>query len=70
MKWDFPNSPWWQYVQSLERLDEDYKLKKDALRATLKEAQKRCKHSKTTYHPDASGNNDSYVECDNCGASI
>lgn len=28
---------------------------------------KLCKHEKTTYYPDASGNNDSCFTCDYCG---
>lgn len=32
----------------------------------LKELQKACKHQLTTYHPDPSGNNDSWYECDIC----
>lgn len=70
MKWDFASSPWWTYVGALEALDAEYKTKKDALKASLREAQKQCKHEKTTYHPDPSGNNDSYTECDYCGAEI
>lgn len=70
MKWDFPNSPWWIYVDALEKLDAEYKAKKDALRQTLREAQAKCDHHKTTYHPDPSGNNDSYTECDICGAEV
>ncbi len=30
--------------------------------------QKECLHISTTYHPDASGNNDSHTECNHCGA--
>lgn len=32
----------------------------------LKEAQTRCKHWSRTYHPDPSGNSDSFYECDTC----
>jgi len=70
MKYDFPNSPYWQYVDAVEALDKEYKTKRDALKATLKEAQAKCDHPKTTYHPDPSGNNDSYTECDVCGKEI
>ncbi len=70
MKWDFPNSPWWIYVDALEKLDAEYKAKRDALKQTLREAQAKCDHPKTTYHPDPSGNNDSYTECDVCGKEI
>lgn len=29
--------------------------------------QKKCAHWSKTYHPDPSGNNDSYYECESCG---
>jgi hypothetical protein len=29
-----------------------------------------CCHYSTTYHPDASGNNDSFETCDVCGAEL
>ncbi len=32
--------------------------------------QKNCPHWSKSYHPDPSGNNDSYYECDTCGAYI
>lgn len=70
MKWDFPNSPWWEYVEAVEALDRDYKAKKEVLKATLREAQKKCGPPQTTFHPDPSGNNDSYTECDFCGKEI
>lgn len=31
--------------------------------------QEQCKHVHTTYTPDASGNNDSSTDCDDCGAT-
>jgi hypothetical protein len=70
MKYDFPNSPYWKYVEAVEALDKDYKIKKDLLKEKLREAQKKCDHPVTTYHPDPSGNNDSYTECDVCGKEI
>lgn len=36
----------------------------------LKEAQKKCPHKETVYHPDPSGNNDSWHECTRCGDSL
>lgn len=33
----------------------------------LRAEQKQCKHESTTYHPDASGNNDWEDECNLCG---
>ena len=32
--------------------------------------QKKCKHEETVYHPDPSGNKDSWTECDICGLSV
>ena len=70
MKYDFPDSPWWQYVSALEALDAEYKAKRDHLREVLRGYQAKCDHPKTTYHPDPSGNNDSYTECDVCGMEL
>jgi len=36
----------------------------------LVEERKKCKHKETKFHPDASGNNDSYYECINCGKKV
>lgn len=36
----------------------------------LQAFQKMCKHPLTNYYPDPSGNNDSYTECDICGAEV
>lgn len=33
----------------------------------LKAVQERCPHVNTNYTPDASGNNDSFTNCDDCG---
>lgn len=70
MKYDFPNSPWWQYISAVETLDKEYNAKKLGLKIILKEAQAKCNHPRTTYHPDPSGNNDSYIECDVCGKEL
>jgi len=70
MKWNFPDSPYLQYLEAIEALEQEYKEKREALKATLREAQKKCTHPHTTYHPDPSGNNDSYTECDICGAIL
>ena len=70
MKYDFPDSPWWQYVGALEKLDAEYSARREILRQNLRAAQAVCEHPKTTYHPDPSGNNDSYTECDVCGQEL
>ncbi|HNV97497.1 MAG TPA: hypothetical protein PKL13_04330 [bacterium] len=70
MKIDFPNSPYWQYINALEALDKEYQSKKQALLNTLKEAQNNCSHPSTTSFPDPSGNQDSSTECDICGKEL
>lgn len=36
----------------------------------IKDLRKKCKHEVTKYHPDASGNNDSWTECLICGTTL
>lgn len=36
----------------------------------LKEVRNECLHWQTTYTPDASGNNDSSIDCDICGFEL
>ena len=36
-------------------------------REAVEKLQKICPHHDITYHPDASGNSDSYEECNTCG---
>ena len=48
-----------QHENTLKMLDEDL----DSVRA-------RCPHLETIYHPDASGNNDSWDECNLCGMDV
>ncbi len=68
MSWfEDEKSPYSQYVMAIEALDEEYKAKRAAIKAKLRDAQQKCTHSKTTYYPDPSGNNDSYWQCDLCG---
>jgi len=69
-KYDFPDSPWWQYTDALEKLDKKYKAKKEILKQKLLEEQEKCPHKSITFHPDPSGNNDSYYECNRCGKEI
>ena len=69
-KWHYPNSPYANYRRALEILETDYILKQKALLTELREAQKICLHEHSTYFPDASGNNDSWTECDECGKTL
>lgn len=41
--------------------------KVNELNAKIKDWQVGCRHWDRTYHPDPSGNNDSYQECNACG---
>jgi hypothetical protein len=59
-----------KYQKGLAKLKEEYSLGEQILYYSLKKAQMECQHGKTTYHPDPSGNNDSYTECDLCGKEI
>lgn len=36
----------------------------------MKELQERCPHKETRYFPDASGNNDSWIECVDCNKEL
>jgi len=40
------------------------------LRERCAKATKDCDHPIKTFHPDPSGNNDSYYECDICGVEL
>lgn len=40
------------------------------VRTELKDLQDQCPHINTKYYPDASGNNDSSTECQDCGAEL
>jgi hypothetical protein len=42
------------------------KVVKD-LKTNIKDYQKKCQHWTRTYHPDPSGNSDSFYECNICG---
>jgi hypothetical protein len=63
--------------RDLKMLDRAEQEAIDAHEAKLREIYGRrqhiqcaCTHPSTTYHPDASGNNDSHTECDICGVEI
>jgi len=42
----------------------------DTLKVRLMKHQNKCKHKNTKHVPDASGNNDSYDECLDCGKEL
>ena len=52
---------------SMERERVRHQKKMAALQNKIIVFQSFCSHPKTTYHPDASGNNDYSYVCDDCG---
>lgn len=60
------NTLWREINTENERHNEAVKHLQDGIR----KMQGMCKHQDTTYHPDPSGNNDSYTECNICGKSL
>jgi len=48
-------------------IQEKHKKELEPLNKEIKEFKAKCKHWKTVYVPDASGNNDWYIECYSCG---
>jgi hypothetical protein len=48
----------------------NYEKKIKDLKDNIKDWQKKCQHWTRTYHPDPSGNNDSYYSCDICGKEL
>ncbi len=55
---------------NLLALQKKFNAEKDMLRNDQREAWKLCDHPIKTYHPDASGNNDSWYECEVCGKEL
>jgi uncharacterized coiled-coil DUF342 family protein len=61
-------------IRSLEKekckAKADFDIKIDIINSQIKSIKEECVHELTTYYPDASGNNDSFYECDICGKEI
>lgn len=57
---------WWKIEDLKAKALEDYSNRLRELGKALKDLQARCEHKSVSYHGDASGNNDSYNECDTC----
>ena len=56
-----------------ETIREEEKKHEEKIISLKKEIQairKTCSHKETKYHPDASGNNDSWRSCIECGAEV
>lgn len=54
----------------LRSLENVFKVDKEKIHAKMKEVQGKCIHAARTYHPDPSGNSDSYYECNICGKEL
>lgn len=48
-------------------LDIVCKQEQQQIKEEIKRLQEKCPHPKWQHHPDASGNNDSWNECEVCG---
>ena len=55
---------------SIRRLLEERDDQIKVLEEEMKKMQAECKHQVTHYHPDPSGNSDSWTECVICGKSL
>ena len=56
--------------KELLRIKEELKQRQNNVQRELRQLQSDCKHECTTFHPDASGNNDSFTNCDICGDEV
>lgn len=52
--------------QRRAKLEAKFKGDREALDKEVLELRARCSHEQHTYHPDPSGNNDSFYSCDAC----
>lgn len=63
-----------RHVRHLQKEEESIRARCEKelsdIQCNLCQIQESCTHPCTTYHPDASGNNDSMTECDICGVEL
>lgn len=59
-----------KYQADLVNLEKLHKEERRKIMEEIKVVQNGCPHLARTYYPDPSGNNDSYTECDHCGATV
>jgi chromatin segregation and condensation protein Rec8/ScpA/Scc1 (kleisin family) len=52
--------------REIEEENKKHEAKIKDVKQRMTALQERCKHWSKTYHPDPSGNSDSYYECDIC----
>jgi hypothetical protein len=55
---------------ALEKAEDDHQKRVLAIHEKIVRKREVCPHYTTTYHPDPSGNNDSWRECDICGKDL
>ena len=60
-------SEYWAYQKSLNSEKDRSNAEMKRLNAEYAKKQADCPHWLTKYYPDASGNNDSWTECEMCG---
>ncbi len=58
------------YVKKVIKESKIHKEILHQLEVVLLAKQKKCKHKNIIFCPDASGNNDNYYECINCGKEL
>lgn len=54
----------WKKIEKCKSL---YEKKVKSHKQNISKIQKECSHTRETYYPDPSGNNDSSYTCDICG---
>lgn len=52
--------------QEIQNEDKQHEKKINKIKQKINETQKNCKHLSKMYHPDPSGNNDSFYHCNIC----
>lgn len=56
-------------ARSRQKLIDDHNNDLENLEAAELDIQRTCPHRRTSWHGDPSGNNDSFVECEDCRAT-
>jgi hypothetical protein len=56
--------------QLIDKAREDHDRRVAGIEKDIARLRAYCPHYTTTYHPDPSGNNDSWRECDACGKEL
>jgi hypothetical protein len=54
----------------MQNIQETFEHETETFQVKIRGHRNSCQHELTTYYPDPSGNNDSYTECNICGAEL